>query len=140
MRFVKVMILVLILAVALLSGAWAGLKSKSNHYIVLYSAPNEHAKVVEDVGPSRQVVAIYQVGQWLKVGDLSNGQVGWVKLNTVSNIKRAVVNSINERVLIQALQQQMDQLERFTTDEQGFWLQSDTPVLEFYITPRQQTA
>ena len=47
----------------------------------------------------------------------------------------------NERALIEAVQQQFSQLDALADQqEHELWLQSDTPILEFYILPEQHSA
>lgn len=53
---------------------------KTEKMLILYSEPHTKAKIVSKVSPWKQLVKIYQKGDWVKVGDPETGDVGWVSL------------------------------------------------------------
>lgn len=56
--------------------------------ITLYSEPNT-GKVVETVPITIYLTPIFRQQDWLKVGDSSNGQVGWINVSHYSKIRDA---------------------------------------------------
>lgn len=54
--------------------------------VTLYSEPNT-GKVVETVPITTYLTPIFRQQDWLKVGDSSNGQVGWININQYSKIR-----------------------------------------------------
>lgn len=46
--------------------------------LVLYAAPKVRANVIERLSPQHQFVTIFDNGQWVKVGNPYNGNVGWL--------------------------------------------------------------
>lgn len=46
--------------------------------VTLYAMPEIHAAVVEKVSPAERLVAIFEQGDWIKVGDPRDGKVGWI--------------------------------------------------------------
>jgi hypothetical protein len=55
--------------------------------INLYDQPNTTAKVVGSINESAKLVPIFtnKAGDWMKVGDPTNGNVGWVKVSDFNN-------------------------------------------------------
>lgn len=53
--------------------------------INLYQQPDAKSKVVAKVKDQANVVIIFQPekGDWIKVGDMTNGNVGWIKLDAM---------------------------------------------------------
>ncbi|EKD53624.1 MAG: hypothetical protein ACD_60C00166G0001 [uncultured bacterium] len=54
----------------------------------LYEEPKTDAKVIGTIDPSKGIVPIFtpKSGDWIKIGDPQNGNVGWVKM---SDLKEA---------------------------------------------------
>lgn len=50
----------------------------SNNKIFLYSQPTTHAQPVEQIPPQVKLIEIYRQNNWVKVGDPTNGKVGWL--------------------------------------------------------------
>jgi len=46
--------------------------------VMLFAAPQEQATVLERSSPTKRYIPIYSKGEWLKVGDPSNGKIGWL--------------------------------------------------------------
>jgi len=44
----------------------------------LYDAPVENAKILATVEPDHEFIPIFRQGEWIKVGDPSDGKVGWI--------------------------------------------------------------
>ncbi len=44
----------------------------------LYQYPSQQAQVVEAIAKTQVIAPFYREGDWVKVGDISNGKVGWV--------------------------------------------------------------
>ena len=54
--------------------------------ITLYATPNTN-KVIETVPVTTYLTPIFRQQDWLKVGDSSNGQVGWINVNQYYKIR-----------------------------------------------------
>lgn len=54
--------------------------------INLYEQPNQAAKIVGTIDPSSGVIPIFtpKGSKWIKIGDPSNGNVGWIKSSDIS--------------------------------------------------------
>jgi len=52
--------------------------AQKTEQINLYQEANAKSHVVGKVSPQSNLVMIMRKGQWVKVGDRSNGQVGWI--------------------------------------------------------------
>ena len=46
--------------------------------VVLYATPKMKSNIIERVSPQHQFVTIFDNGQWVKVGNPYNGNVGWL--------------------------------------------------------------
>ncbi|WP_108650703.1 SH3 domain-containing protein [Dongshaea marina] len=67
-----------IAALSLVSAfAWAG-----TDQIKLYEKPSASSHVIESLHPDAPLVSIFQKADWVKVGDPSNGNTGWIKLDS----------------------------------------------------------
>ena len=55
--------------------------------ITLYAQPDNHSSVVASYTHKVPLTAFYREGQWIKVGNSSNGTVGWV---TMADLQRNV--------------------------------------------------
>ena len=55
--------------------------------INLYDQPTQAAKIVGTIDPATGIIPIYtpKGSEWVKIGDPSNGNVGWVKANDISS-------------------------------------------------------
>lgn len=60
--------------------------------ISLYDQPNNNAKVVGTVDPATGIVPIFspKPGDWIKIGDPRNGNVGWIKSTELKSISGSV--------------------------------------------------
>lgn len=60
--------------------------------INLYDQPTTNAKVVATVDPAVGIIPIFSPknGDWIKIGDPRNGNVGWVKTSDLKSIKGPV--------------------------------------------------
>jgi hypothetical protein len=52
----------------------------NNDWVLLYKAKQSN-DVVAKISPASRLVPIIQKGEWVKVGNPQNGQVGWINLN-----------------------------------------------------------
>lgn len=69
----------LIIAISITSGlALAQPSLTSTPKVALYAKPNAKSKIVGRVKPWHHLVPIYAQGEWIEVGDPSNGMVGWI--------------------------------------------------------------
>lgn len=59
--------------------------------IALYQKPDAKSKIVAKVADPADVVIIFQPkkGDWLKIGDMTNGNVGWIKLDALDDTSPA---------------------------------------------------
>ncbi len=57
--------------------------------INLYEQPNASSKMVQTIDSSAGIITIYtpKEGEWVKVADPRNGNVGWIKASDLSNSK-----------------------------------------------------
>jgi len=46
--------------------------------VKLYADPNLKARIIEEVNLSERVTPIFDNGEWVKMGDTTNGNVGWM--------------------------------------------------------------
>lgn len=67
--------------------------------ITVYSEPANNAKVIEQVTQSNKLVPIYANGTWLKVGDSTNGQIGWVNSQQYQQLQTAQNNASTTQVV-----------------------------------------
>ncbi|MBT8506662.1 SH3 domain-containing protein [Coxiella-like endosymbiont of Rhipicephalus sanguineus] len=51
---------------------------KKSEFINLYQSPELKSTVLQKVSPDDELIPIYQKKDWIKVGDLRNGKVGWI--------------------------------------------------------------
>lgn len=68
------------LALALSSSISLAVAKNPVPEVTLYQAPNV-GKIVETVPVTTYLTPIFRQHDWLKVGDSSNGQVGWININ-----------------------------------------------------------
>ena len=61
---------------------------QSTDSVILYKA-KESKDVVTTLSPNTQLVPIFQQGNWVKVGDPRNGQVGWINLTQYQKARAA---------------------------------------------------
>lgn len=61
--------------------------SVSAKEVRLYEQPDTGAKVIGSIDLSKGVIPIFtpKDGQWMKIGDPRNGNVGWIKSNELNN-------------------------------------------------------
>jgi hypothetical protein len=57
--------------------------------VVLYSAPEQNAQVLEKVAPTKPLIPIFRQKEWVKVGDPRDGKVGWVNKKQYRQAMRA---------------------------------------------------
>lgn len=59
--------------------------------------PDIHAKVVETIQPGQPLIRIFESdhGQWLKVANPTNGQVGWVEAKAFEVTPEGLANSFS---------------------------------------------
>lgn len=64
----------------MLSGvvSFANATSVSSRPVLLYMQPDVQSRLIAKLNPSTRLVPIYEQKNWLKVGDPSNGEVGWL--------------------------------------------------------------
>lgn len=55
--------------------------------LTVYEQPDEKAKVTFSVDSGEALIPIIQKGQWLKVANPKDGNVGWIKTATISDDK-----------------------------------------------------
>lgn len=82
----KVLNLIAVLSVsALMFGISSNCLAKS---VNLYDQPNANGKVINTVDSNTGIVTIYKPkeGDWVKVGDPRNGNVGWAKLSDLKGV------------------------------------------------------
>jgi len=70
--------------------------------IPLYEQPSDTSKQIGNVDIAKGVVPIFSQnnGAWIKVGDPSNGNVGWIKSNDMSGEKGSAV-TFTQRIINQ---------------------------------------
>ncbi|HVV67636.1 MAG TPA: SH3 domain-containing protein [Gammaproteobacteria bacterium] len=64
--------------------------------ISLYEQPDAKSKVIEAITPGRALIPIFSQGNWLKVADPTNGQVGWINNETLPAQNRVYVKTITQ--------------------------------------------
>jgi len=76
----KMLVLVLFCLSIIASSAYA-------NSIKLYEQPNDSAKVVTTLKAGTQLIPIYQPkqGDWIKVANPKNGDVGWIKASDIKD-------------------------------------------------------
>lgn len=54
--------------------------------IILYEQPQEKSKIVGSIDLAKGIIPIYtpKNGEWMKVGDPQNGNVGWIKSSEIT--------------------------------------------------------
>ncbi|WP_119342700.1 SH3 domain-containing protein [Facilibium subflavum] len=83
----------------------------------LYNQPNEQAKVIGQLSDQaqNQYIQFYQKGDWVKVANTANGQVGWVNVkqvqqNTQDQQYQQALKAIEaQRAQLKAQRQQFEQ-------------------------------
>ncbi len=67
-----------------LAAAVSGFAATSNtmqqetSQVNIYQNPDVKAHVLEKINPAQRLVPIFHKGNWIKVGDPQNGEVGWI--------------------------------------------------------------
>lgn len=67
--------------------------------ITVYSEPANNAKIIEKVTQPNKLVPIFANGAWLKVGDSTNGQIGWVNSEQYQQLATAQHDSSTTQVV-----------------------------------------
>lgn len=67
--------------------------------LTIYSGPSAHSTAIEILNAPTLLVPIIMEGQWLKVGDTANGNVGWVNKNDFNIWLRANGNALKNQFL-----------------------------------------
>lgn len=62
----------------------ANVKTASAASISLYDQPNANAKVIGTLSTDQALIPIYTRGEWTKVGNPNNGDVGWINNKILS--------------------------------------------------------
>jgi hypothetical protein len=75
----------------------------SSKYIMVYDNPADNAKVVDKLDPTTLLVPIYRQGQWLKVGNPNNGDVGWINIDQYRKLIAAFSKSQVQNVFVQTV-------------------------------------
>lgn len=57
--------------------------------IILKDAPNQNAKVLANINPAQPLITIFEKGNWVKLANPSNGQVGWANIMQYETTMRA---------------------------------------------------
>ena len=60
---------------------------KVDAHINLYESPKINSKIIKELPLFSNLVAIYQKGDWLKVGDRKDGSTGWINLSQYNAAK-----------------------------------------------------
>lgn len=64
--------------------------------VSLYEQPDAKSKLVEAITPGSPLIPIFSQGNWLKVADPANGQVGWINNETLPPQNRVYVKTITQ--------------------------------------------
>jgi hypothetical protein len=87
----------------------------------LYDQPDPKGKVVAAVDSTSGIVTIFSPknSEWTKVGDPSNGNVGWIKNSDLENIKMSfnIMRSGNNHQNFQVIQWDSNQLPQQFSDQ-----------------------
>ena len=80
----------------LVSTAIGATLTKSNSTAInLYSQPDNHSNVVASYTHQVPLTAFYREGQWVKVGNSSNGTVGWVTMADLQhNVNQPAITAV----------------------------------------------
>lgn len=141
-----VMLSVLCIAVVADAAPVANLPSKEakSLRIDLYKQPDEQSPIVTSVDPNEPIVIILTKGDWTKVADSKNGDVGWVKNKTLDRHGMFFVKTItqtfkNPAVIDYHVVQQVDssplgkaQVERLR-DYMGAWQKANEHAINDLI-------
>lgn len=57
----------------------------ASYALNLYEQPTENSKITATIAKGQPLMPIYFQGEWVKVADPSNGNVGWVNSKTLSD-------------------------------------------------------
>lgn len=68
--------------------------------VVVYTAPHLNANIVQKVSPAKRLVPIFRQGEWIKIGDPSNGKVGWINREQYRQAMRAFYRPNMQMVFI----------------------------------------
>lgn len=52
--------------------------SNQDNLVKLYNKPDDKGAVIRQLAPNIRLIPIYQQGDWIKVGNPQDGQVGWI--------------------------------------------------------------
>jgi len=73
-----------------------------NELILVHAAPKSNAEIIQKVSPSHRLVPIIRQGEWIKVGDASDGKVGWINRNQYKKAMKAFYRPNIQTVFIRA--------------------------------------
>lgn len=68
--------------------------------VIVYAAPQTTAAVVQKVSPTQRLIPVFRQGKWIKVGDPSNGKIGWVNRDQYQKALHAFYRPTMQTVLI----------------------------------------
>lgn len=89
-------ILFFMLALLMFSTSYA--ETKSDGKITLYQQPDVKSAVVEVITSSQAIMPIFTQGEWTKVADPGNGNVGWVSNEALKQQRIPMVKTITQNV------------------------------------------
>lgn len=72
--------------------------------VPLYQNNSLHSKIVSHIALDAPIVPIYEKGDWLKVGNTNNGQVGWVNLKQYQAMQQKVMHTTVKSITVTRIQ------------------------------------
>lgn len=76
------------------------LSFNSSEQVLLYQDAND-SKIIAKLSPTVRLVPIFQQKNWVKVGNLTNGQVGWINLEQYRHAQAAYFQPNVQTMFIQ---------------------------------------
>lgn len=73
---------------------------KEGDLILVYAEPHSNANAVQKVSPSHRLIPIFRRGEWVKVGDPSDGKVGWINCDQYRKVTQAFYSPNIQTVFI----------------------------------------
>ncbi|PIQ43441.1 MAG: hypothetical protein COV52_04685 [Gammaproteobacteria bacterium CG11_big_fil_rev_8_21_14_0_20_46_22] len=106
--------------------------------VPLYQNKSLHSKIVSHIALDAPIVPIYEKGDWLKVGNTHNGQVGWVNLKQYQALKQKAMRPVVKTITVTRVQQH-GQPESLVVYENGRRVKGEKAQKLYRAAQAQQT-
>ena len=95
----KILVSMLIFLLIITATAFADPSIATSKGITLYEQPDSKSKVVGTIAAGNALIPIFRQNNWLKVADPSNGNVGWVSNETLSQPNLPIIRTFSQTII-----------------------------------------